>query len=248
MRTLRPPAVPLIVLILALHPSPHAVLDAQAARYQSRGAHFTVSFEGPGDDLMARRIVEQLEAVYWRVGGQLRTFPPEPIEVVLYTTERFRDVTRAPAWVGAAYDGRIHLPVRGALEQLTQLDRVLTHEFVHATVDMVGGRNVPLWLNEGLATALEPGGGAEVEEVLRTSARRPSLQQLHRSFLRLSADDARVAYAQSAHAVQRILRTRGPAAVVSLLRDIAAGADFAAAFHQRTAMRYTEFDALVQRD
>jgi hypothetical protein len=243
-RTLLRRACAVLILVLA---APGG-LEAQGTRYQSRGAHFRVAFEGPGDDLMARRVVEQLEAVYWRVGGQLRTFPPEPIEVVLYTTERFRDVTRAPAWVGAVYDGRIHLPVKGALEQLTQLDRVLTHEFVHATVAMVGGRSVPLWLNEGLATALEPGGAAEAEAFLRASPTRPSLQQLHRSFLRLNADEARIAYAQSAHAVRRILRTRGPAAVVSLLRDIAAGADFAAAFHQRTAMRYDEFDAIVQRD
>jgi hypothetical protein len=243
-RTLLRRALAVLILVVAAPGSP----EAQGARYQSRGAHFRVAFEGPGDDLMARRVVEQLEAVYWRVGGELRTFPPEPIEVVLYTTERFRDVTRAPAWVGAVYDGRIHLPVKGALEQLTQLDRVLTHEFVHATVAMVGGLSVPLWLNEGLATALEPGGAAAEEAFLRGSPERPSLQQLHRSFLRLNAEEARIAYAQSAHAVRRILRTRGPAAVVSLLRDIAAGADFAAAFHQRTAMRYDEFDAIVQRD
>ena len=41
-----------------------------------------------------------------------------------------------------------------------ELDRVLSHEFVHAVVAMLGGRTVPAWVNEGLATVLEPAGVA----------------------------------------------------------------------------------------
>jgi len=127
----------------------------QSRSYETRGAHFAVRFEGPGDELLARRAVERLESEYWRIGQTLTAYPPNPITVVLYTQQEFRDITRMPSWTAAAYDGRIHVPMRGALEQTEELDRVLGHEFVHAVVFMLGGRNVPMWLNEGLAAHLE---------------------------------------------------------------------------------------------
>jgi hypothetical protein len=216
--------------------------------YESRGAHFSVLFEGPADESLARRIVERLETEYWRIGAALNAYPSKPITVVLYTTEQFRDITRLPEWTAAAYDGRIHVPIRGALARPDELDRVLSHEFVHAVVAMLGGRNVPVWLNEGLAVVFEPGGKEAGESVLTRVATRPPLQKLHGSFGNLSSADARVAYALSAHAVQRMFDVRGPYAIIALLQDLARGAEFASAFQQRLSMRYEDFQAMVARD
>jgi tetratricopeptide (TPR) repeat protein len=216
--------------------------------YEARGAHFLVRFEGPGDELLARRAVERLESEYWRIGQTLQAYPPNPITVVLYTQEQFRDITRMPPWTAAAYDGRIHVPLRGALEHTEELDRVLGHEFVHAVVVMLGGRTVPVWLNEGLATLLERGGAEESDRVLAETRTRPSLQQLHRSFSGLSGADARVAYALSAHAVRRMMALRSPSAVVTLLQDLARGATFANAFHQNIGMPYDDFQTMIARD
>jgi tetratricopeptide (TPR) repeat protein len=220
----------------------------QGRFYESRGAHFSVLFEGPADESLARRVVERLEAEYWRIGAALNAYPPKPITVVLYTTEQFRDITRLPEWTAGAYDGRIHVPIRGALARPEDLDRVLSHEFVHAVVAMLGGRNVPVWLNEGLAVVFEPGGKEDAERVLTRVATRPPLQKLHGSFADLSSADARVAYALSAHAVQRMIDVRGPYAIIALLQDLARGAQFASAFQQRVAMRYEDFQAMVARD
>jgi tetratricopeptide (TPR) repeat protein len=220
----------------------------QSRSYETRGAHFSVRFEGPGDELLARRAVERLEAEYWRIGQTLTAYPPNPITVVLYTQQQFRDITRMPAWTAAAYDGRIHVPMRGALEQTEELDRVLGHEFVHAVVVMLGGRNVPVWLNEGLATILERGGAQESERVLAATRARPPLQQLHRSFAGLSDADAQVAYALSAHAVGRMIALRSPAGVVTLLKDLARGAAFDTAFHQNIGMPYGDFQTMIARD
>jgi tetratricopeptide (TPR) repeat protein len=221
--------------------------DLQGRFYESRGAHFSVLFEGPADDAMARRIVERLEAAYWRVGSALNAYPPRAITVVLYTTEQFRDITRLPEWTAAAYDGRIRVPIRGALQQLDALDGVLTHEFVHAVVAMLGGPNVPVWLNEGLATVFEPDGAEDAAKTLARASRRPSLAQLHDSFFNLSSAAAQVAYAVSTRAVQRMIELRGAPAVVALLQDVARGAEFRTAFHQRIAMRFEDFDAMVTR-
>jgi tetratricopeptide (TPR) repeat protein len=223
-------------------------MQLQDRFYESRGAHFVVLFEGPADESLARRVVERLEQAYWRIGGILTAYPSKPISVVLYTTEQFRDITRMPAWTAAAYDGRIRVPIKGALADIEQLDHVLSHEFVHAVVAMLGGRNVPVWMNEGLAVTLEPGAKDHVDDALARARTRPALQDLHGSFSRLSAEDARVAYAVSAHAVKRMINLRGAYAAVALLQDLARGAEFASAFQQRFAMRYDDFQAMVARD
>ena len=215
---------------------------------RSQGTHFTVLFDGPADEFLARRIVDYLESAYLHVGESLGAYPTKTITVVLYTTRQFQDITRMPAWTAASYDGRIHVPVRGALQQTEQLGRVLTHEFVHAVVATIGGPTVPVWLHEGLATALEPGGIAQADAVLAAISVRPRLQQLHGSFGTLNAAQARLAYAYSAHAVQRIIELRGAYAVVGLLRDLARGVDFNAAFGKNVQVRYEEFDAMVRRD
>jgi hypothetical protein len=188
-----------------------------------------------------------LEQAYWRVGQTLGAYPSKPISVVLYTREQFRDLTRLPSWTAAAYDGRIHVPMRGALDHTEELDRVLGHEFVHAVVAMLGGRNVPVWLNEGLATLLEPGGREEAEEELARGGERPALRQLHNGFSRLSAADARVAYAISTYAVQRMTELRSAAAVVLLLQDLARGGSFATAFYQHIGMSYDDFQVMIGR-
>ena len=215
---------------------------------RSQGTHFTVLFEGPADEILARRIVDHLESAYLHVGESLRAYPTQTITVVLYTMQQFQDITRMPAWSGASYDGRIHVPVRGAMQQTEQLERVLTHEFVHAVVANIGGPAVPVWLNEGLATVMEPGGVAQSDAVLAAVNVRPHLQQLHGAFSSLSAAQARLAYAYSAHAVQRIIELRGAYAVVGLLRDLARGVDFNTAFGKNAQIRYEEFDAMIRRD
>jgi hypothetical protein len=112
---------------------------------------------------------------------------------------------------------------------------------------MLGGRAVPAWMNEGLAVTLEEGGSEQADAVLARAGSRPSLGDLHRGFGGLSEEQARVAYAVSALAVKRMIGLRGPYAAVGLLQDLARGADFASAFHQRFGMRYEDFQAMVAR-
>ena len=146
--------------------------------YTARGVHFRVLFEGPADDAIARRAVEYLEAAYLRVGTVLSVYPSSSITVVFYTLQQFRDITRAPDWAGGLYDGQIRVAVKGALNHPDDLERLLVHEFVHALVAQVGGRNVPLWLNEGLATSQEPGGTEWAASVLEQGSDRPALESV----------------------------------------------------------------------
>jgi hypothetical protein len=217
--------------------------DVQSGFFQSQGAHFTVLFEGPADEELARRALEVLEAAYWRVGTALLTFPERMIPVVLYTEQQFRDITRSPAWAAAAYDGRIRVPMLGALMNPEELDRVLTHEFTHALVQSVAPRGVPTWLNEGLAVMFEPSGQEWTDAQLSSSAYRLPLQRLGAGFDALSGAQARMAYAQSAGTVRAMVELAGPQAVMAVLQDIGRGDTFEAAFERRLATSYASFAA-----
>ena len=198
------------------------------------GAHFTVSFEGPAEAALAAEALEVLDRAYWRVGLLLGgAYPNEPVPVVLYTGDQFRDITRSPDWAAAAYDGIIRVPMRGALENPTELDRVLSHEFTHALVRSLAPRGVPTWLNEGLATALETGELGWAERQVQHLSTPVPLRALQSGFGRLNGEEAQLAYATSALAARRLIAEAGGFAIANLLRDLGDGVDFDAAFLHR---------------
>ena len=142
------------------------------------GDFFTVSFEGPEDAELAAQALESLNRAYWRICDVFGTFPPKSVPVVLYTREQFRDVTRSPQWAAAAYDGIIRVPMRGAGEKGEDLDRVLAHEFAHALIRSLATRNLPTWLNEGLASVLESDDLGWANRTVAKVGKMPSLRRL----------------------------------------------------------------------
>ena len=211
---------------------------------QAIGQHFTVSFEGPEEATLASKAIDSLERAYWRIGDTLGgTYPSDPIAVVLYTGEQFTDITRSPSWAAGAFDGTIRVPMRGALDNEKELDRVLAHEFTHALIRSLAPRGVPAWLNEGLASVLESGDLRWAEQQLRQAHARVSLGTLQASFGRLSGDQAQIAYATSAMAVRRLVEEAGGFAIANLLRDLGDGADFNAAFAHRIQRTFAAFQA-----
>src|SRR5262245_23678276 len=209
------------------------------------GSHFTVSFEGPAEAELAAQALESLDRAYWRIGPLLGVFPGDPIPVVLYTAEQFRDITRSPSWAAAAYDGTIRVPMRGALDKSAELDRVLAHEFTHALVRTLASRNVPTWLNEGLATALESTELDWAQNDVRAAGGAAPLGALRSGFGRFTGEQAQLAYATSALAVRRMLEEAGGVAVAKLLRDLGQGTDFDSAFLHRMQQSFADFQATV---
>jgi tetratricopeptide (TPR) repeat protein len=214
----------------------------------ARSEHFVVLFEAAGDEPLAADVIRRLETAYRRIVSTVGVSPSRRITAVIYTRDQFNDITRLADWSAAAYDGRIRVPVDEASRGADELDRILSHEFVHALVSQVGGRTVPAWINEGLATVLEPACAGDVEATLARTGERRALSQLPDSFVGLSQHDAELAYASSARAVRRLIERRGIGAVIALLEDLGQGAPFGRAFHQRLAMRYEDFSASVARD
>jgi tetratricopeptide (TPR) repeat protein len=157
-------------------------------------SHFTVMFEGATQEDISTRVVNVLEAAYVRVGMRL-SVPTESVTAILYTGEQFRDITKSPSWAAGAYDGRIRIPVRGALNAPAELERIVTHEYVHAVIHQLYPR-IPLWLNEGLATYFETGDHAWLTARLRGAEVIP-IARLNDAFEAADRADAAIAYAES---------------------------------------------------
>ena len=221
--------------------------DLQLRMQQTYGGHFAVSFEGPAEEALAAKAVESLDRALERICAVLNTYPTSTIPVVLYTTEQFSDITRAPSWAAGAYDGTIRVPMRGALNEGggAELDRVLAHEFTHALVHTLAKSAIPTWLNEGIATALEAETLAWAEQSVSRSSPVP-LAVLRQSFGKLSGAQAQLAYATSALAVRRMLQDAGGFAVANLIRDLGDGEDFDTAFAHRIQRSFDDFQTALQ--
>src|SRR5437867_771431 len=121
---------------------------------------FTIGFDGPVQQKLAARATAVLNAAFWRIGKTLGAYPSAPINVILYSERQFHDITGAPEWSAGGFDGQIRMPVRGATQNLAEFDRILTHELTHAMLKTIASRNLPAWLNEGLAMYFEGRDGA----------------------------------------------------------------------------------------
>jgi tetratricopeptide (TPR) repeat protein len=217
--------------------------DLHSRMDQSVGVHFSVAFEGREESALAERAVAALERAYDRIGDVLVVYPVTPILVVLYTQQQFRDITRSPSWADGAYDGTIRVPVRGALNQERELERLLAHEFTHALIASMTTRRLPTWFNEGLAGALEMEDVGWADGIVRQLPEPVPLEALTGSFRDLSGDQAAAAYAVSALAVHRLIENAGGVAIANLLRDLDDGVSFEASFAHRMQRTLKEFEA-----
>jgi tetratricopeptide (TPR) repeat protein len=174
---------------------------AHGSYIEKPAGHFRILYEGSTQQHIGARVSQVLEAEHARIGRILNAAPPAPLTVVLYTEQAFHDITRSPAWAAGHYDGRIRVAVGGTYAP-GDLDRIVTHELVHAVVASAASRQVPAWLNEGLATYLESEHRAWIAEVLRKASQLHTLEALDRGFAGLDEPSALVAYAQSATAAE----------------------------------------------
>jgi hypothetical protein len=202
---------------------------------------FTIQFSGPANEKLAARAASVLSDWFWRIGGTLGAYPSNAINVFFYTDRQFRDITGAPEWAGGGFDGQIRMPVRGATQNLQSFDRVLIHELTHAMLSSIATRNVPAWLNEGLAMYFDGNDAATSERRLRGARIVVPLRNLEHGYGRLSAAQADLAYEMSAFATSALLTRIGPANVAALLQDLDRGLTVDVAI-QRFGFTFADFE------
>jgi len=198
----------------------HREADVHSTFIERRQDRFRVMFEGRTDAALAARTTDALNAAFWRIGQELRAYPSNAIQVMLYTEQQFRDITRAPEWSDGLYDGRIRVPTAGASRAPALFEGVLVHELTHAMLASLAPRGVPAWLHEGLAQHFE---GADVQAArrrLHALPRHIPLDRLDGGFTGLTNAGAIVAYDESLVAVSAIIQ-RGAVSWTQVLYALA---------------------------
>ncbi len=213
-------------------------------------SHFLIKYEGREKIEAGRIVLRILEDAYGEVGRALSFFPDREIQVILYSGRQFQEVTDAPGWSGAVFDGKIRLPIGGIEEETPGLRKVLYHEYAHAAVRAITPR-CPTWLNEGLAQYLE---GRELGSHQQTALRKiaqagklPHLANLEGSFMGLGSGQAAYAYLFSLSSVRHMIDTFGMYRVKSLLQELATGADTNKALGSSIMLSYDEFERSWKR-
>ena len=231
---------------LELHPDKELQVALEAALRdkkeeesykENESAHFRLKYDGAAAPALARDVLRTLEMHFSAIESRLNYSPPESIGVVLYTEQAFMDITRAPAWAGALYDGRIRVPVQGLTSVDAELSRSLKHELTHSFVAQktksacMGlaascANRAPTWLQEGLAQWMEGSrsgdNAAALVEIFGQKHAIP-LGQLEGSWTRLDRDTAHYAYAWALAIIEYIIQTDGMDDIDRILDRIGSG-------------------------
>lgn len=200
---------------------------AESEFVQGESTHFTLHYEGKQTPESFRtQILSALESDYDDLSRDLGNPPRDNILVTLYTEQAFFDVTHAPGWIGALNDGKLRIPISGLTSLTPELGRVLKHELAHSFITQLSGGRAPVWLQEGIAQFLEPrslsGEGHLLSSVFKAQRNLP-LNTLEGSFMRLSAAQSSLAYAESLAAVTYINDSYGMSDVQRILERISQG-------------------------
>lgn len=213
---------------------------------QAESGHFVLSSEGSEvSPPFGREILAALEQDYRELESALDYSPREALTVILYASQQFADITRAPGWVGALNDGKIRIPVQGLSSLTPDLSRVLKHELVHSFVFRLTEGRCPTWLNEGLAQMESgesaSGYGSNLARLYAQSGQLP-LAGLEGPFMGFDASRAALAYAESLAAVEMIRNQYGAYRIPQILKLLGQGLAPEAALRQALRTGYADLE------
>jgi len=230
-----------------------ALAKSEEGMWTDESEHFVLTYDGSRGELLwgSREITMPLERAYQEFGELFGFFPVEDgrakIRVILYKKDGFHDATGIGHWAGGLFDGAVRVPVENLGREKETLVRVLRHESAHAFVHELGGRDVPGWLNEGLAQRLECD-SMQLAAATLDAARRKlhgakliGLKDLSGSLGdQKDAERIAFAYAQSLAFVGWIERTYGDRVPYEMVAGCKSAQGFDAAFEARTGVKLAD--------
>ena len=217
------------------------------------GEYVTVRWTS-GGDAFGRRALQVADDAVRDVTDLLGVAETDPIDFYVYAdNDAFYDVIGPGARENVG--GEAHPDIRTLFAQISasQIDDswvgiVIPHELTHLVFDTAVGNPYhypPRWLNEGIAEYLSEGysGGdrAAVELAVQTGSLIP-LQGLSGQFP-TTAQQFRLAYAESTAAVDFLVREYGRPAMVALVRSYADGVTDDEAFSAALGLDVAGFEA-----
>ena len=224
---------------------------------ENESAHFNLRYSGGAAPALARDVLRTLEMHFSAIESELNYTPPESIGVILYTQEAFTDITRAPSWAGALYDGRIRVPVQGLAAVDQELSRTLKHELTHyfiaqktksACMALAASCAIraPTWIQEGVAQWMEghrSGENAAVLVQIYGQGRAVPLSRLENDWIHMDTDTARFSYAWALANIEYIVQADGMSDVERILDRIGAGMATEAALRE---VLHSDYNDLMQ--
>jgi tetratricopeptide (TPR) repeat protein len=221
------------------------------ANYSEReSSHFTLHYEGQQtSESLRNQILATLDSEYDDLVRQLGIEPRNNIPVVLYTSQTFFDVTRAPSWSGAINDGKLRIPIQGVSAVTPELARVLKHELTHSFINQLTAGRCPQWLNEGIAQFVEPkplADGSRLAELYRTQHEIP-LNALEGTFVNFSSIQATLAYEESLATVQYVNEAYGMSDLQRILERLGQGSSTESALRAILHSDYGDLETQVAK-
>jgi len=191
-------------------------------------SHFVLRFEGSqSSEVFREQLLSTLESHYRDLAHVFGTEPGSSVQVVLYTSQAFFDVTRAPTWIGALNDGKLRIPLHGVDSVTPELSRIVRHELTHTFVNQLSAGRCPAWLNEGIAQMLEPrtlgSRSVRLAQIFRAEREIP-LNMLERGFGSFTTEEALLAYDESLLAASYLNAHYGMGDLIRVLGRIGQGA------------------------
>lgn len=196
-------------------------------------SHFIVKYEGSENPDVGYLVTILLEEAVTKIEHYFSYKPEDKIIVILYTGQQYFDVTRSPSWTGGLFDGKIRIPVAGLNKRSEELEKTLTHEYVHALIFRMTRNNAPVWLHEGLAMYLEGGEPiyfSEVQKAISKLERPPSIRYLSGSFMGFTPQMATAAYYLSFSFVKYLADEYGRMKIQEFLANLGKGSPYPKAF------------------
>lgn len=221
--------------LLALQNRLNRELTALKGYGEAERVNFNVVFSKAEHSHARSVVIEYLEDAYRSVGRQIDFYPSDSVNVILYNEKNFFDVTRAPGWAGGLYDGKIRIPIAGFEGKEDELKRVLEHEYVHALVHAMTGKNrPPTWLNEGLAEYFSNDHGTTVGQLI-------PLKMLGRGFPGRPTRVVVAAYVESYSAVSYLINRYRMVSIKQCLEEMGKGKSWNQAFEKAFFVTYDRF-------
>ncbi|HEY5999136.1 MAG TPA: tetratricopeptide repeat protein [bacterium] len=222
-------------------------MAAEEGMGRESGRHFIVLYERDVPQALVRGFFGFLDRAFDVLHDRLGEYPRGDITVILYSRDAFRDITRMPDWAGGAYDGKIRIPVGGLsdVEEAAGLPGILVHEMTHAFLHQMAPQGLPLWFNEGIATAFQ---GWDVAAARAWFAAHGDQAELLTTLddvdrtLRGRGGSVTAGYAAARLAVADLEELRGFGAVRRIVAAVGEGRPFAEAFRDETRLEVGEFE------
>jgi tetratricopeptide (TPR) repeat protein len=240
---------------LQLGPNPRISARLEKARKESgvhnelgvlQSAHFILRYDRKVSDYqLGQQILTALEGLYRQLSTDLTSQPPATVAVILYPGQAYFDITRAPSWSGALFDGKIRVPTQGLSSVTPELSAVLIHELTHAFIRSLPGRGCPSWFNEGVAQFQEGKSASSHRkwlESLNKESRLIPLLGLKASFAGLPADSASLAYSEGLAAVEFLVASAGKGSIRNILELMGQNYNFESAFENVMHKSVEQFD------